>query len=141
MPYVGVVLMLSEWVDFYWEVDGKLYQFSFPRGGYVSFEALMELFEVAENNSLDNVVDESQAIFEDEQTEQDVTDPDEPEKIVTRLMLSGVTVSEETKKFVADVESVEFSKPDLVWVGKAETETTVKVLKEKIISKFSILRN
>ena len=41
-----------------------------------------------------------------------------------------MTVSEETKKFVADVESIEFSNPELVWVGKVETDSTVGGIKE-----------
>ena len=28
MPYVGAVLMLGEWVDFEYSVNGKMYQFS-----------------------------------------------------------------------------------------------------------------
>ena len=47
LPYVGVVLMLSEWVDFYWEVNGRVYKFTLPGGGYVSFEALAEALNIA----------------------------------------------------------------------------------------------
>lgn len=74
-------------VDFHWEVDGKKYDYSFPGGGYVGLEELMELLGVVEN-------------------------------------------SEEAEQFVSKVENVEFSDPDLVWVGKAEEETTVGGLKE-----------
>lgn len=74
-------------VDFSWEVDGKKYDFSLPGGGYVSFEALMEVLNVVGSN-------------------------------------------EEAKQFTADVENVEFSDSELLWVGKAEDETTVGELKE-----------
>ena len=33
--------------------------------------------------------------------------------------------------FVADVESVEFSSPELVWVGKVENDSTVSGLREE----------
>ena len=46
------------------------------------------------------------------------------------IKLNEVEVSEATKKFVADVESVEFSSPELVWVGKVDDEVTVGGLKE-----------
>ena len=42
MPYVGAVLMLGEWVDFHWEVNGKAYDFSSPGGGFLSFARLAE---------------------------------------------------------------------------------------------------
>lgn len=50
------------------------------------------------------------------------------EELVTMLGIVGS--SEEAQEFVADVEDVEFSNPDLIWVGKAEEETTVGELKE-----------
>ena len=46
------------------------------------------------------------------------------------LAINDVEISEETRKFVADVTNVEFSKPELVWVGKAAANTTVGDLKE-----------
>ena len=94
-------------VDFHWEVDGKKYDFSLPGGGYVSFEALMEVLNIAEK---DEQVDEAEAI--DAST------------------LNDIQISKETKQFVADVESVEFSDPSLVWIGKIDDETTVGALKE-----------
>ena len=46
------------------------------------------------------------------------------------IKLNEVEVSEATKKFVADVESVEFSTPELVWVGNVDENSTVGGLKE-----------
>ena len=36
-------------VDFYWEVDGKTYEFSIPGGGFVSLEQLVEMLSIAED--------------------------------------------------------------------------------------------
>ena len=74
----------------------------------MSFTNLIEVLGIIEGtNSGENDIDSAE-----------VTDQD-------ALTLSDVTVSEETKKFVADVESIEFSNPELVWVGKVETDSTV----------------
>ena len=43
----------------------------------------------------------------------------------TALTLDDVIVSGKTRQFVADVESVVFSSPELVWVGKVGEESTV----------------
>jgi hypothetical protein len=55
------------------------------------------------------------------------------------LTLGDVEVSEATRKFVADVASVEFSDPELVWIKKVNTETTVGELKQanKIVCQYS----
>lgn len=48
------------------------------------------------------------------------------------LLLSGnLAISEATRKFVADVEKVEFSSPELVWVGKVEEDATIGALKDE----------
>ena len=100
-------------VDFKYSVNGKMYDFSLPGGGFVSFTNLIEVLGIIEGtNSGENDIDSAE-----------VTDQD-------ALTLSDVTVSEETKKFVADVESIEFSNPELVWVGKVETDSTVGGIKE-----------
>ena len=110
MPYVGVVLMLSEWVDFHWEVNGKIYDFSMPGGGFVSFENLIEVL---------GIVDGTYSAENEAEIEEQIADG-----------MLDVAASEAAKKFVADVESVKFSSPDLLWVGKIATETTVGALKE-----------
>ena len=38
-------------VDFYWEVDGKTYDFSIPGGGFVSFYKLIEILGIEVNDS------------------------------------------------------------------------------------------
>ena len=77
-------------MDFHWEVDGKMYRFSIPGGGYVSLAHVVEVLGIC--NSLE--------------------------------------ISEETGQFIANVEKVEFSNPELVWVGKVNNEITVGELKE-----------
>lgn len=104
-------------VDFAWEVNGKVYEFSLPGGGFVSFEKLMEVLGVAENNEQNNS-EENSAKTEEAQNN-------------GALSLNNVQVSEKTKQFVADVEKVEFSSPDLVWVHKVESDTTVGSLKNE----------
>ena len=113
MPYVGAVLMLGEWVDFEYSVNGKTYQFSLPGGGYVSFTDLVEVLGIVgeanagNNNSVINVAEAEDANG-----------------------LLDVMASDAAKKFVADVVSVEFSSPELVDVSKVEADTTVGQIKE-----------
>ncbi len=71
-------------VDFQWEVDGNVYEFSIPGGGFITLEQLVEVLDIAED----------------------------------------------AHAFVADVEEVEFSDPELVWSEKVEEDTTVGELKE-----------
>lgn len=73
-------------VDLHYEVNGKVYDFSMPGGGFVSLRHLVEML--------------------------------------------GIGTEDTTGKFAADVESVEFSNPELVWVGKADEAATVGELKE-----------
>lgn len=42
MPYVGAVLMLCEWVDFNWEVNERIYEFSIHGGGKITLSELVE---------------------------------------------------------------------------------------------------
>ena len=101
-------------VDFHWEVNGKTYEFSIPGGGYVSFTDLIEVLGITgDTNSAG-----SEAENADNDTE------------AVPLTLDSIVVSEDTRKFTADVENVEFSSPELVWVGMAENDSTVGELKE-----------
>ena len=94
-------------VDFSYSVNGKTYEFSLPGGGFVSFTDLIEVLGITgDTNTAEN------------------------ETKTAPLTLDEVEVSEETREFVADVESVEFSNPDLVWIGKVEADSTVGRLKK-----------
>ena len=100
-------------VDFHWEVDGKIYQFSLPGGGFVSLTDLVEVLGITDDtNPAENGAETDAAEMQD-----------------SNGMLD-VMASDAAKKFVTDVDSVEFSSPELVWVGKVENETTVDALKE-----------
>ena len=122
-------------VDFHWEVDGRTYDFSIPGGGFVSFEHLVEVLGLGENiteseiESEDKSADSSDAdntgsTVDSKISEDGITTYDEA------IKLNEVIVSEKTKRFVADVEDVKFSSPELVWVGKIDTASEVGSLKE-----------
>ena len=100
-------------VDFEYSVNGKMYQFSLPGGGFVSFTDLVEVLGIiGDTNAGEN------------EAELDAADVQDANGLL------NVTASDVAKKFVTDVASVEFSSPELVWVGKVENETTVDALKE-----------
>ena len=109
-------------VDFYWEVNGKMYEFSLPGGGFVSFTDLVEVLGISsDTNSVENEADD---------VEKKAAEADKNDMEAASLMLNDVMVSEKTKEFVANVASAEFSSPELVWVGKVENDSTVGRLKE-----------
>jgi len=123
-------------VDFHYEVNGKMYDFSIPGGGFVSLEHLVEALGIASSgenteNGAENT--ENSAENGDEFVGK-VPSVDEEGENGTNyeqaIRLNEVEVSEATKKFVADVERVEFSNPELVWVGKVYGETPVGGIKE-----------
>ena len=97
-------------VDFHWEVDGKVYDFSMPGGGFVSFTDLVEVLGISGDTN--NRKNETEKEEENADGKLDVTE------------------SDVAKKFVADVASVEFSNPDLIWAGNVDTGTTVGTIKE-----------
>ena len=153
MPYVGAVLMLGEWVDFHWEVDGRMYEFSLPGGGFISLSELIEALGVVktggnddaylprevpsidnqdengENNTQENTESTENTGYSGVEKPMEVSGINSQE--LTALTLNNVKVSEATIQFVADVESVVFSSPELVWVGKVEEESTVGGIKEE----------
>ena len=88
-------------VDFHYEVNGKQFNFSIPGGGYVSVEHLVEALGLAAEDA---------SIYE----------TDDP---------NGLYVSDSSKEFASNIADAEFSREDLVWVGKADTDTTVGELK------------
>ena len=106
-------------VDFHWEVNGKVYDFSIPGGGFVSLEHLVEVLGIVESDSALN----SAISAEDSENEEGSASED-------TVSLNNLPVSEQAKQFVEDVQSVESSNLDLVWIGKADNETTVGGLKE-----------
>ena len=98
-------------VDFHWEVNGKTYDFSIPGGGFVTLRQLVEVLGIANS---------------DADSESTQNEGSQAENVLT---MSNVVISEKTREFVADVEKVEFSSPELVWLGKVVEENTVGGLK------------
>ena len=169
----SVYSVVSYTVDFYWEVNGKLYEFSLPGGGFVSLKQLIEVLGIAKTPDSKDKPDEQEGVVDTEETETDIKKADEsveaetgaaaendsegadaPENNISAninngtdnggeesivydnamedrpLTLEDVVVSDETRRFVSDVDMVEFSSPKLVWVGKADEASTVGRLKE-----------
>ena len=117
--------ILKYTVDLHYKANGRKYEISMPGGGYVSFCKLMEVLNI--NNATYNAdsgnSDDENASLTGE--ESGANNQDE-----TTLTLDSVTVSDATREFVHDVESVVFSSPEFVDVSKAENETTVGDIKE-----------
>ena len=121
-------------VDFEYSVNGKMYQFSLPGGGFVSFTDLVEVLGITHDTNSDENEDKNESVIAENAEENGDNEGEEENGVYsdtnTPLTLGDVEVSEATRKFVADVASVEFSSPELVWVGKADEATTVGGLKE-----------
>jgi len=140
-------------VDFHYEVNGKMYEFSIPGGGFVSLEHVVEVLGIAtadengengaENaeNGTENgndfvgevpgvdVSGENEATLNETPDDLNETEGEVSDEVVSDD--ANEAISEETKNFVADVESVEFSNPDFLWVRKVLNDTTVRELKEE----------
>ena len=141
-------------VDFHYEINGKMYDFNIPGGGFVSLEHLVEVLGIASNdentkNGAENAETDAEdrkdfageVLGEDRSGENEegsanaiadgeISSPKDSTTYEEAIKLNEGEVSEATKKFVADVERVEFSKPELVWVGKVDEATTVGGIKE-----------
>ena len=115
-------------VDFHYEINGKMYDFSIPGGGFVSFADLVELLGVAKKNDSETASDEWNIIEADTS---DSVDAEEDSSEDKKISLEDIVVTEETWRFLEEVEKVEISSPDLVWVDKVEETSTVGDLKEK----------
>ena len=121
-------------VDFEYSVNGKMYQFSLPGGGFVSFTDLVEVLGIVGDANSDGNGDENGSIItenaEDNAANEGAEENGVNSNTNTSPTLSEVKVSEAARKFVADVASVEFSSPELVDVSKVDAETTVGQIKE-----------
>ena len=117
--------ILKYMVDFHYEADGKKYEISMPGGGFVSFCSLMEVLNI--NNATYNAGSGTGDEKDDSLTGEVPGDNHQDE---TALTLDSEKVSDATREFVQDVESVVFSSPEFVDVSKAENETTVGAVKE-----------
>lgn len=137
-------------VDFHWEANGQTFDFSIPGGGFVSLEHLVEALGISEAETYypnrtepaeESIQESEEAISETEgndgTTETEEHNPGEESGTDVRnvlfeeaISLNRIPVSENTKKFVAEVERVDFSSPELVWIGKVEETAAVGTIKE-----------
>ncbi len=132
-------------VDFEYSVNGKVYQFSLPGGGFVSFTDLVEVLGIIDDTNAGENEDENGSVITENAEEnaveivgtvdENATNEEAEENGLhsdknTSLTLGDVVVSDASKKFVADVASVEFSNPELVDVSKVDADTTVGQIKE-----------
>ena len=123
-------------VDIYLELNGQTFIFSFPGGGFVSFGHLAEALSLAYFEG-DGASDEDGAYAELAEGEGDIpedgaaSDEYDPDFFRRCIELNNIPVSEDTKRLVSDIASVEFSNPELIWVGKMAEDTTVGALKDE----------
>ena len=121
-------------VDFEYSVNGKMYQFSLPGGGFVSFTDLIEVLGIIGDMYSEENGDENESTIVENAEENSINVGAEENSINsdtnTALTLGDVEVSEATKKFVTNVASIEFSSPELVDVSKVEADITVGQIKE-----------
>ena len=142
--------ILQYTVDFHYEVNGKTFEFSIPGGGFASFYKIVEVLGIGEQGTQSGSGEENEKIEgvnahenseikaengenTDGETVYNVGEETGVENTDTysdAISLNSVEVSDETRAFVADVASVEFSSPELVWVGKVDETSTVGRLKE-----------
>ena len=57
MPYVGAVLMLGEWVDFHYEINGKMYKFSLHGGEKITLSDLVEVLGILDGTNFEDAED------------------------------------------------------------------------------------
>ena len=122
-------------VDFRYEVNGKVYEFSLPGGGFVSFTELVEMLGL---NGLapdpEVMVPNSDDVTPDEVNGLEIEIEEEPQVAAPEADGESDILAEDSaaaaREFVADVQNVEFSTPSLVWVGKVNEPTTVGALKK-----------
>ena len=122
----SVYSVVSYTVDFHWVVNGKPLEFNMPGGGYVSLHQLIEVLGIT--NASDSDAKDDGSAFDESGT--GLENNDESTAGNRPLTLKDITISEATRRFVADVEDVEFSAPSLIWVGKTDEKSTVGRLKE-----------
>ena len=101
----------------------------------------LKFVEMAENNEASESTEDIEPDKETENTDKTVSASDDSQineisdelskKDIFLLALKDVQVSEETKEFVAKVDHIEFSNPELLWVDKVEKECTVSELKKE----------
>lgn len=137
----SVYALVSYTVDFHWEVDGKKYTFSIRGGDSISFSTIAELMNLSTNykklqnaNSPDSGDINESVKQKNEDLSKSSDEAEEGVVDISALDRDSIKLSEETKAFLENVELVEFSKPDLVWVHNIKEDTTAG----KLIADFGL---
>lgn len=141
-------------VDFHWEVDGKSFECGIPGGEATTLGQVIETLGIRNVVGADGGADENAAEnanstdgnsgnaasgdasgdtgeTPDDANATDSANSQEASAQATPPTAQGdAQVSEQTKKLLAEVAKVEFSSPELVWVGKVDAGTTVGNLKK-----------
>ena len=98
------VYVLVYTVDFEYSVNGKMYQFSLPGGGFVSFTDLVEVLGIIGDTNSEGNGDETESVIVENAEENAANDVVEENSVNfdtnTALTLGDVEVSEATRKFV-----------------------------------------
>ena len=105
-------------VDFHWEVNGKMYNINIPGGDFVSFTDLVEVLGIAKEAVTKEFYGDADGSIDG--------------KISAPLTQRDVIISEDTRKFVADVNSITFSTPKFLSVSKVDSSTTVGEIKDEL---------
>jgi len=146
LPYVGAVLMLGEWVDFHWEVDGKMYEFSLKGGDSISLAKLIEVLGISKNNVQGENKGDQIEETEVNNTQTDNDNSEEKAEYTAEILgstdsevvaASDIQISDATNDFMKDIDKVEFSDPELLWVGKLQKDSIVyDILRENGLAPF-----
>lgn len=111
-------------VDFVIEHEGRTYNFSLPGGCSVTVGQIAEVLGlVNEAQPADDNDASWEEVFDEEQNS-----AEEPVE-AGPVSISAVEVSDKTRQFLANVQSVTFSNTDLVWVGRIADTATVGEIK------------
>ena len=122
--------VLQYTVDFEYSVNGEVYQFSLPGGGFVSFTDLVEVLGIIGDTNSDKNRDEIKENADDNIAKEGAEESGINSDTNAPLALGDNGGSDATRKFVENIENVEFSNPELVDVSKVDSDTTVGQIKD-----------
>ena len=130
-------------VDFYWEVNGQIYEYSLAGGDSVSFRDLVQMLHIINTDEIENHEIVEEAVTEDngsevedaaepeESVEENTEDAEEPVDEVAEESAdevveesAAVELSDKIDEFINDIEKIEFSDENLVYVAQITEENS-----------------